>query len=504
MTFEKLRHIGSVCVLGLGITGQALCRLFAAWPPERLTVYAPEASTKGLPADIKLPPQTRIIEREEDLERLGDGHIPFDLCLASPGIPQTGTLYQRARALSLELISEAELAWRLSPERWIVITGTNGKTTTTAYTAHLLNTAGIVARSAGNIGTPCIDAIQQRAAGEYLIAELSSFQLASSPSLAPQAAVLLNITPDHLAWHGGLAAYQTAKSSFVQRMAPDALVVVDATLPLTRELYRGWLSAGRRVVALGTSSGLFESMATRCGAPEAAWVQAANGRLSITLRAGNFELAAIDELRVQGEHNAEDALAAATVALDLGATPEQVAVGLRSFEPLAHRIEPLATVAGVSYVNDSKATNPEASVKALTAFPAGSVVLMLGGRDKNTSLDELVAAARNTCHAVICYGEAGPRFAAAFREAGRYCSGEDAAPPAAAPPAASSDLALFLESGFDAAFAAASAAARPGSVVLLSPACSSYDEFVDYEQRGAHFRELVFALAQKQEVRDGS
>ncbi|MDR1421719.1 MAG: UDP-N-acetylmuramoyl-L-alanine--D-glutamate ligase [Coriobacteriales bacterium] len=472
MTFDELRSVGSVCVLGLGVTGEAVCRLFAAWPPEHLTVYTGKALSSSMNplTDVNLPADTHIIERPEDLRG------PFDLCVVSPGIPQTGELYQRARRISGELISEPELAWRLSSDHWIVVTGTNGKTTTTTLSAYLLNRAGIPARVAGNIGIPCVDAVQQRAEGEYIVAELSSFQLASAPLLAPEAAILLNITPDHLSWHGGEEAYARAKTSFIERMALSAPIALDATRPEIRVLSAVWRDAGRRVLPIGSSAGITERMVVHSGVPEAAWLDAASDRLTLSLDGVTISLSAASDLQIRGEHNTVNALAAALIVCALGASPALVGEGLTSFEPLEHRTEPVSVVAGVLYVNDSKATNPEATIKALAAFPDRPVVAMLGGRDKLTPLDELIAATRDTCRALVCYGEAGPRFSAAFDEAGLSSI-------------------THLVSSFDEAFATAANQAQTGDVVLLSPACSSYDEFDDYQQRGTCFKALVAARA---------
>jgi UDP-N-acetylmuramoylalanine--D-glutamate ligase len=447
----------------------------------------------------------------------------FDLAIASPGIPPHSPLVVSAREHARELISEPELAWRLSPEHWIVITGTNGKTTTTALVAHLLNTCGMKARAAGNIGTTCIEAVCAREPGEYLVAELSSYQLAYSCGLVPVAAVLLNITPDHLAWHGSFESYRDAKLGLFDRLKPDAPAVIDATLEGTRAVVRARRAAQKRSIPIGTAEGLCGDMTARCGAAEAAFVDPHGGMLTCVIGGRRMAVLESSKLKIKGEHNQENALAAAAAVLALGADPAKVAEGLASFEPLEHRIEPCGSVGGVAFFNDSKATNPEATCKALAAFGDTPLVVMLGGRDKGTSLDELVKATAASCRAVICYGEAGPRFAEAF-EAARSFNAAPASDAAAAAPAVPTPAAVvapapapaassrsapvsLLVPDFRSAFDAAMANARAGDAVLLSPACASFDEFSSYEQRGTAFKALTAALRESRqgegEVPDG-
>jgi UDP-N-acetylmuramoylalanine--D-glutamate ligase len=429
-----------------------------------------------------LPVPVAVTVVAEDDELAG----PFDLAVVSPGIPEHSPLVARAREQAREVIGEPELAFRLSPERWVAVTGTNGKTTTTALTAAVLTACGMRARVAGNIGTTCLEAVQTREPGEYLVAELSSYQLAYANTLAPEAAILLNITPDHLAWHGSFEAYRAAKLSLFERLGPRVPAVIDATLDETRAVVRARRDAGLRTIPLGTAEGLRGDMTLRCGAAEAAFVDAASQRLTCVINGQRFALCTTAQLKLKGEHNQQNALAAAAVALALGADAANVTAALVAFEPLEHRIEPCGSVAGVAFFNDSKATNPEATVKALVAFEGTPLVVMLGGRDKNTPLDELVETAAGRCRAVVCYGEAGPRFAQAFEE--EALSAAPGTSPTARPDAAP---AVILVEGFRAAFEAAVAHAEEGDAVLLSPACASFDEFRSFEQRGAVFKELV-------------
>jgi UDP-N-acetylmuramoylalanine--D-glutamate ligase len=427
----------------------------------------------------------------------------FDLAIASPGIPPHSVLYRSAERCAREVISEPEFAYRLSPARWVGVTGTNGKTTTTALVAHLLCVGGKIAYPVGNIGVPCIEAVQTREAGSWLVAELSSYQLHSTRSFAPEATILLNITPDHLAWHGSHAAYAADKQRIFARMPDTAPVVIDATLDETRALVRALRAEGRRVIPLGTAEGLRGDMTARCGAPEAAFVEAATGMLTVVVAGQRVELVAAADLQIKGEHNCANALAAAAVVLALGVEPGAVRTGLLSFAPLAHRIEPCGTIAGVAFYNDSKATNTDATMKALVSFGASPLVVMLGGRDKGTDLAELVATCRAHAKAVVCYGEAGPRFHAALSAAplapsdGVPRKTPDTSPrdPLDTAPRDTLDTPALshLVDSFANAFDTAVSLAAPGDVVLLSPACASFDEFTSYEHRGDSFKTLVAA-----------
>ena len=471
-----LRSVRSVCILGKGVTGEAVERYFRSLTdPLDITILDDDSKVEGY----------------------------FDLAIVSPGIPPHNALVKSVREHAVELISEPELAFRISPERWIVVTGTNGKTTTTALTAQVLQVCGIKARVAGNIGTTCIEAVCKRDSDEYIVAELSSYQLHYSATIKPDAAILLNITPDHLQWHGSFEAYRDAKLSLFRRMHDKAPAVIDATLEETRNAVLARRASGARVIPLGTEDGLTGDM-TLCGsgasaeASEAAFIDPKTQMLTCVVNGQRQALIKTTDLLLQGAHNQENALAAAAVALSLGADPQKVATALASFKPLEHRIEPCGLVGGVSFFNDSKATNPEATIKALDAFEGKPLVLLLGGRDKNTSLDELVVSVYRTCRVVVCYGEAGPRFAEALASGEQaFVSGGQALTSSGQAPASGGQGELFaslLVDDFKSAFTTAVAQGRPGDSVLLSPACASFDEFISFEQRGKVFKEYVAAL----------
>lgn len=467
-------RLGSVLVLGLGKSGKACADYLMGFLDTRVEslFVAGGKSSEGAEAWASSARErgARVVF---DLESFDER---FDLCIASPGISQFSDFYRNAAAASGELISEVEFAWResSSDSRWVAVTGTNGKTTTTAMAEHLLLEAGFKAAAVGNIGDTCIGAV---ASGdtEVYVAEVSSYQLASTALFAPNVAVVLNITPDHLSWHRSHEAYAAAKWKVLANLAavPGAVAVLCATDDEVRAKIRELKALDARergfsYVPVGTKDGIAFDMRRACGSDNAAFVD--DGVLAVALNGGEHALVRADALRVKGGHNAENALAAAAAALALGAPDEAVCRGLEGFAPLEHRIEPCGEVAGVSCYNDSKATNVDAVLKALVAFGEVKPVILLGGRDKGTELEPLVAACEASAKAVVLFGESRPRFEEAFAHAG--CP-------------------VVTAAGLASALDAALGCARPGDVVLLSPACASFDEFSCFEERGEAFKALV-------------
>ncbi|MGI6033069.1 MAG: UDP-N-acetylmuramoyl-L-alanine--D-glutamate ligase [Coriobacteriales bacterium] len=448
-----------VLILGVGKSGLAAAR-WALEEGRDVVIYAGKRNEKTEVAAA--PFEQAGVEVHFDTEDV-EGH--FDLCVVSPGIPQTGAFYQSALAASDELISEPELAWRISPKDWIAITGTNGKTTTTSLATHLLNACGTPAFACGNIGESALDAARHRRPGEVLVVEMSSFQLASTAKFSPSVAVLLNITPDHVAWHGSLDAYRAAKLKIFENLEKGQCAIISEEVSGCADIVEGLRARGVRAVTLG------EKRAADCGYLDG------DGMLCLVDGAGNAtRLCSADALKIKGAHNVENALAAACAVIDFGADAAAVAEALTTFSPLEHRIEPVATVGGVGFFNDSKATNVDATLKALTAFLGTPIVLLLGGHDKGTDLSELVKACEPACAQVICYGEAGERFAAAFEGASVPCE---------------------RVGGMRDAFERACQIAQPGQDVVLSPACSSFDEFNSFEERGEVFKGYVADYARQ-------
>ena len=485
-------NLGRVLVLGLGKSGLAavdyLLPLLGG-RVERLCVAAGAENERSLEAAARAREAGADVVFGDDAvaalaERAGGS---FDLCIASPGIPEISDFFKSAQAASAELVSEVEFAWRESDAEsvWVAITGTNGKTTTTSLATHLLSQAGLAAHSVGNIGDACIARV---AAGDtrIYVAEVSSFQLESTRLFAPDVAVVLNITPDHIEWHGTLEAYAAAKWKNLANLAsaPHGVAVLCATDDAVRAKIRelraqSAAERGFSYIPVGTKDGVSGDMRARCGSDNAAFVNA-DGVLTVAVGGVEHELARADELLIKGEHNLENALVAASCAVAVGAPDDDVAYGLLTFAPLEHRIEPCGEVAGVECYNDSKATNVDATLKAFAAFGEKRPIVLLGGHDKGTDLAPLVAAARAHAKAVVIFGEARDRFLEAFGGVSEN-PGEGCAVLSA----------QHMQDALDCALSVACA----GDVVVLSPACSSFDEFTCYEERGDVFKKLVAARA---------
>ncbi len=467
--------LGRVLVLGLGRSGkivtqyctsllggrvESLCVAAGAWSPEA-EAFAEQARARG----------ARVLF---DHERISQS---YDLCIASPGISQFSDFYRSAQAASIQVIGEVEFAWRESSAQsvWAAVSGTNGKTTTTSLVAHLLKTAGMKAAAVGNIGDTCLAAVAQGQTEVY-VAEVSSYQLASTVDFAPDAAVLLNITPDHLSWHRSHENYVAAKYRLLANLAraPHATAVLDASDETVRAKVRELRALsdeerGFSYIPLGTSEGITGDMRAACGSDNAAFLRD-DGMLVLAVEGEELDLVRADELLIPGAHNIGNALAAACAALALGADAAAIREGLRSFTSLPHRIEACGTVGSVQCYNDSKATNVDATLKAISAFEPRRPIVLLGGEDKFTDLAGLVAACELHCKAVVCFGASRERFLEAFEGARlRVLEAE------------------HLQDALDVALAEADR----DDIVVLSPACASFDEFDNFEQRGEVFKKLV-------------
>jgi UDP-N-acetylmuramoylalanine--D-glutamate ligase len=473
------RSLGRVLIIGLGKSGRIAARYCLDLLGSRVRSIAIAAGPFNDEADA-----FACSCREKGATVLFD-HVDiqgtYDICIASPGISQFSDFYRSAQAASGEIMSEVEFAWResRSDSKWIAVTGTNGKTTTTALCAHLLATAGMKVKAVGNIGDTCLEAVARDDA-DVFVSETSSYQLASTIRFAPDVAVLLNITPDHIKWHRSHEAYVAAKCKILANLAsaPDGVAVLDAVDGTVREQVRTLRARGNErgfdYIPIGAKDGLSADMRQMCGSCNAAFVRASDQMLSVAYRGREYELCTADSLLIPGEHNIGNALAAAAAALAVGADLAAIRIGLTTFSSLEHRIEACGQVNGVSCYDDSKATNVDATSKALAAFDPKRPIALLGGDDKGTDLGELVAAAQGHCKAVVCFGAARRRFLAAF---------EDTAIPVYA--------AVHMEDALDEALAHA----HEGDIVLLSPACASFDEFSCFEQRGEVFKKLVAARA---------
>jgi UDP-N-acetylmuramoylalanine--D-glutamate ligase len=366
----------------------------------------------------------------------------------SPGVPQTAAVVVAARERGLRVVGEVEVAWRLLGNEVIAVTGSNGKTTTTEWIGHIHRVAGLPVAVAGNVGTALSTlAGTDLAADATVVCEVSSFQLEDTELFAPEGAVLLNLTPDHLDRHGTFAAYTQAKLQVFARQGNDDVAVAPLGLGVED------LGGCARRVCFGDGPGA--ELQDRAG--QLWWDEQA--------------LIAVDAISLPGRHNRQNAMAAAAITLARGLDPDAVREGLATFPGVAHRLEHVGTREGVRYVNDSKATNVDAAVTGLESF-TGGVHVILGGRGLTGDLAPLVAAVRDRAAAAYLIGEAADALAAALA-------------PAGVPVTVAGDL--------EAAVAAATAAARDGETVLLSPAAKSFDQYADFEARGDHFRALARA-----------
>jgi len=377
--------------------------------------------------------------------------------IKSPGVPQDAPVIRAARERGLEVTGELELAWRLIPNAFRAVTGTNGKTTTTELLGHLYRTAGTPVAVAGNVGTPLASLVGVVDPDATVVCECSSFQLEDTNYFGPECAVFINLAPDHLDRHGTLEEYLAAKLRIFANQGNDDAAVYNGDTPELRGRDLG--GCGRRVRFCPVEG------------------EAADPDCELSLRDGvifaaDEPLMRADELQLLGAHNVENAMAAAAAALASGLPRDAVAEGLRSFAGVRHRLERVRERDGVLYVNDSKATNVASALAGIRAFEGG-VRLIAGGRPKQESFAPLVDAVRDRCVAAYLIGEAAERLAGELDPAGVE----------------------LIESGtLENAVEAASSAAKPGEVVLLSPACASFDDFKDFEERGDRFRELVEAL----------
>lgn len=395
-----------------------------------------------------------------------------DLIIKSPGIPAEAPPVVLARQRGVPVWSELELAYVLFANPIDAITGTNGKTTTTALLGHLFTTAGRQAKVLGNIGVAVTSAAGMVHPEDELVVEVSSFQLEDIHTFRPACGVFLNLTPDHLDRHGTMERYLECKARLFANQGPDDVAVLNLADPAAAGL-------GRRLRAQDDGPRVAYFSAKGAGSiggqsPDS-WV--AGGLIFLEKR----PVARVEEILIPGAHNLENCLAAGTAALARGVAEEAVAEGLRTFRGVPHRLETAGIVGGVTYVNDSKATNVEATLTALNAYPVNTH-LILGGRDKASDYRPVARACAGGCKEVYLIGEAAPLIEAAFREV-RDHEGVAGVP--------RTRYAGDLEN----AVRMAAAEAKPGDTVVLAPACASFDQYKDFEERGEHFRSIVALLA---------
>ncbi|HEX7049157.1 MAG TPA: UDP-N-acetylmuramoyl-L-alanine--D-glutamate ligase [Longimicrobiales bacterium] len=445
------RRIG---VLGLARSGRAAAELALA-AGER--VFASDAGDSP-----ELRAAAEAVRRAGGEAEVGghsvDSLAACDLLVVSPGIPPTAAVLEEPRIRALPRVSELEFAFRRLRCPVVAVTGTNGKTTTTALASHLLEAAGLSAPAAGNIGLALSEVALREPPPDWVVVEASSFQLADIDTFAPRIGVLTNLSPDHLDRYPSVAAYYGDKARVFENATAESVWVLNGEQPEAVAL--AGVAPGRRY--------LFRVNGEPAAGEEGGYV-AETGELRLRLGGADVALVGADELQLLGAHNRANALAAAVAAVAAGASVDAVREGLRSFRALAHRLEPVAERDGVLWINDSKATNLASTRVALRSMTRPTV-LLLGGRHKGEPYTGLLPELRSAVKVVIAYGEAAAQVV--------------------------SDLGAQIrvervDGGFEAVVARAAALAEPGDVVLLSPACASFDMFRDYEERGRRFTALA-------------
>lgn len=469
-----------VSIIGLGASGNAAARLALE---KGEGVYVSDISTDA-----------RTGARARELEAMGAGvqlgcHdvqriAASQLVVVSPGVPADALVLRELRARGVRWISEPEFAVRFHKGALIAVTGTNGKTTTAVLTAHLLGASGIDATLGGNIGAeiapPASELALREAPTDWWVLEMSSFQLRDTQSFSPDVGVLTNLASDHLDRYGDTASYFADKARLFRNATGTSRWVVNGDDPAALEMASGaegdlclFMSAPPGPEADGESEQPTVSAFVR------------EGILTLKVRENpdsacpEEPLVSRKELRLLGQHNVMNALAAALTARLAGADVNGIREGLVSFEPLPHRLEPIGQRNGVLWVNDSKATNVAAAVSGLRSLDR-RVVLILGGKDKGEDFHPLAAALLRKTRAVVIYGEAGVRLARELSEALSVEATDTGVP-----------VLVTIDEGFDTAVAVAGSLSRAGDVVLLSPACPSFDLFDGYEARGRRFTHLA-------------
>jgi UDP-N-acetylmuramoylalanine--D-glutamate ligase len=434
--------------VGLKRSGQAAARLLAA---RGETVRAVDSGHPDGAAGLEGAGVEVLLDTDGVAQLEGSRTV-----VKSPGVPREAPVIAAALERRTEVVGEMELAWRALPNRFLAVTGTNGKTTTVELLGHLYRTAGEPVAVAGNVGTALSELVGEVDPEATVVCECSSFQLEDTTAFAPECAVFLNLAPDHLDRHRDLESYLAAKLRIFSNQGNDDVAVYNADDPFLSGTDLG--GCARRVAFC------------RGAAPDCE-VAVAEG----TIFYDGEPLLAVSELGLFGEHNVANAMAAAAAALAMGLDRDAAREGLRSFAGVPHRLEPIAEIGGIRFVNDSKATNVASASVGIRAF-AGGVHAILGGSEKDEPFAPLVDPLVECATACYLVGASAERMA---RELA---------------PAVEAGIELHRCAGLEEAVRRAAAAAQPGDVVLLSPACASFDAFENYEARGERFREIVAGL----------
>jgi UDP-N-acetylmuramoylalanine--D-glutamate ligase len=442
-----------VLVVGLGKSGVASA-LFLKSRGALVTV----SDTK--PQDQLQEEIPLLLDQGIAVETGGHGERTFrgqDLIVVSPGVPVDAQPLVQARALGETVIGEIELAAQFFPGPIVAITGSNGKTTTTTLAGEIVTAGGHRTIVGGNIGTPAISLVEQATVNTVAVLEVSSFQLETIHKFRPKIAVVLNITPDHLDRHRTFAAYVDAKARIFENQTPDDFAVLNADDQTCVELAH---RTGAQIFWFSRKKEISQGSCVR------------DGRIVFRDSRGQKDVVLVSEIPLKGAHNVENVLAAVCVGMLLQCEPARISAAVRNFKAVEHRIEYVATIRGVEYYNDSKATNVDATIKALESFPA-NIHLILGGKDKDSDYTQLNHLLRERVKQVYTIGAAAEKIESQIREAAKIVHAET----------------------LEKAVKQAASSAQSGDVVLLAPACASFDQFRNYQHRGQIFKDTVRALA---------
>ncbi len=442
-----------VLVVGLGKSGLAAA-LFLRRRGAQVTVSdlrSAQALSKEIPS---------LLEAGILVEAGGHGLLTFrrqDLIVVSPGVPLSTPELVKVRQLGLPIIGELELAARFLQGNVLAITGSNGKTTTTTLCGEIFAAGGFETQVAGNIGLPVIEVVDQSKPGSWTVLEVSSFQLETTQSFHPRIAVILNITPDHLDRHGTFENYRAMKEKIFANQTAEDFLVLNGDDPVTQQ------AASRTRAQIFWFS---RSKIVRCGA----FVMNGVVMFRADEQAKPIPVMPVADIPLKGEHNVENVLAAVCAACVAKIPPAAIAGAVAAFHAVEHRLEFVTSIHGVDYYNDSKATNVDATAKAIASFP-GSIHLILGGKDKDSDYTQLHALLRERVKTVYTIGSAAEKI-----------EGQIAGV-----------IQVIRAGTLEAAVDQAATRAEAGDVVLLAPACSSFDQFENYEQRGRVFKKAVMA-----------
>jgi UDP-N-acetylmuramoylalanine--D-glutamate ligase len=439
-------------VVGLGKSGVASA-LFMKSHGARVTVSDTKSGDE-LRNEIPV-----LLDHGITVETGGHGDRTFrgqDLIVVSPGVPVDAPPLVQARSMGETVIGEIELAAQFLPGPIVAITGSNGKTTTTRLTGEILTASDFSTLVGGNIGTPAISLAERAKPDTFVVLEISSFQLETIQTFRPKVAVVLNVTPDHLDRHGTFEIYTDAKARIFENQQGSDFAVLNADDPTC--------------VAMGarTRAQVFW-FSRQKEVQQGAWVR--DGNIVFRDSKGQREILQVSEIPLKGAHNLENVLAAVCTGVLMGCAPQKIRKAVRDFKAVEHRLEFVATIAGVDYYNDSKATNVDATIKALESFPA-NIHLILGGKDKGSDYTVLNDLIRQRVKRIYTIGAAAAKIESQVKGAE-----------------------VVHAETLENAIRKAHGAAQSGDIVLLAPACASFDQFKSYEHRGKLFKDIVRALA---------